>query len=196
MKTKNLAKTVIALMSSVALAGSASAEKGGGGNGKGGGGGNGKGGGPSEHENGNKPDKGNKGDKPDKGDHGNAAKDDKGDKKDFKTDNIARFADKDRSSIIDYFTGYRDNENGLPPGLAKNVARGKPLPPGWQKKIEPGYRIEDDLWSGFTPVPDGWFPGIRREPDTRFYFHGDRVIRVYEPRREILDVVVVPSLLR
>jgi hypothetical protein len=192
MKNKNLAKTLVALMSSVALAGSATAEKGGGGNGKGGGGGgNGKGGGQSQHGNGNKPDKG------DKGEHGKAAKDvAKGDKKDSKPDKIVRFVDKDRNSIIDYFSGYRDRENGLPPGLAKNVARGKPLPPGWQKKIEPGYRIEDDLWSGFTPVPDEWFPSIRREPDTRFYFHGDRVVRVYEPRREILDVVVVPSLLR
>jgi hypothetical protein len=187
MKNKNLAKALVVLMSSVVLAGSAYAEKGG--NGKGSG--NGKGGGSSQQEKKNKGDKGDKGDKDDKGDKGK-----KDAKKDFKSDKIARFVEEDRKSIITYFAGYRDTENGLPPGLAKNVARGKPLPPGWQKKIEPGYRIEDDLWSGFTPVPDEWFSGIRREPDTRFYFHGDRVVRVYEPRREILDVVIVPSLLR
>lgn len=104
-----------------------------------------------------------------------------------------RFRDNERNEILDYFGRYRTQGQGLPPGLAKNQQRGKPLPPGWQKKLVPGYRIEDNLWSGFTPVPSSWFPNVRAEPNTRLYHHGDRVVRVYEPRREILDVITLPS---
>lgn len=32
---------------------------------------------------------------------------------------------------------YGANPVALPPGLAKKLARGKPLPPGWQKKLRP-----------------------------------------------------------
>ena len=40
----------------------------------------------------------------------------------------------DANVIRDY---YRTNPSVLPPGLAKNLARGKALPPGWQKKLQP-----------------------------------------------------------
>ena len=190
---KNLIKILLSLTSSVALVGTASAKPDGGGNGGGHGGGKEKGNKGGQHSQKGNGQKG----------HDKAAKNfskkldkGKGENKAFRTDQIARFADNDRSSINDYFTGYQRRGEGLPPGLAKKVARGRELPPGWQKKIEPGYRMEDDMWSSFSPVPDEWFPNVRREPDTRFYYHGDRVVRVYEPRREILDVIVVPSLLR
>lgn len=32
---------------------------------------------------------------------------------------------------------YRAHPVSLPPGLRKKVAKGKPLPPGWQKKLRP-----------------------------------------------------------
>ncbi len=105
---------------------------------------------------------------------------------------IPRFKDKDRKEIVDYFGRFRTQGEGLPPGLAMNQRRGKPLPPGWQKKLVPGYRIEDSLWSGFAPVPSSWFPNIRMQPHTRLYYQGDRVVRVYEPRREVVDVIVLP----
>lgn len=108
------------------------------------------------------------------------------------TAEIARFQDKDRKEILDYFGRYRTQGEGLPPGLAKNQQRGKPLPPGWQKKLVPGYRIEDELWSGFSPVPSSWFPNVRMQPNTRLYHQGDRVVRVYEPRREVIEVINLP----
>lgn len=107
---------------------------------------------------------------------------------------IARFRDDDRGLILSYFSTYQNSDGGLPPGLAKNVRRGKPLPPGWQAKVAPGYRISDAWWPSFQAVSYDYFPKMRREPDTRLYLHGDRLVRVYEPRREVIDVVIVPTV--
>lgn len=40
--------------------------------------------------------------------------------------------------IQDYFGKYSYRTQSLPPGIAKNLARGKPLPPGIAKKALPG----------------------------------------------------------
>jgi hypothetical protein len=122
------------------------------------------------------------------------AKSDRKQDQDFGRERIVRFGDGDRGSILSYFSNYRNNDGGLPPGLAKNLRRGKPLPPGWQAKVAPGYRISDAWWSSFSPVSYDYFPKMRREPNTRLYMHGDRLVRVYEPRREVLDVVVLPNV--
>jgi hypothetical protein len=44
-----------------------------------------------------------------------------------------RFDDSERSIIAALFRP--ENSSKLPPGLAMNAQRGKPLPPGWQKKL-------------------------------------------------------------
>jgi hypothetical protein len=41
--------------------------------------------------------------------------------------------------------------NGLPPGIAKNLARGKPLPPGIAKQ-----HLPDALQSKLPPAPTGY----------------------------------------
>ena len=105
-----------------------------------------------------------------------------------------RFRDDDRSGVVRYFNGFRENDLGLPPGLAKNYRRGKPLPPGWQKKVNPGYVIEDDWSPYFYPMEYETFPFLEREPDTRLYWYGDRLVRVYEPRREVIDVILIPTI--
>ncbi|MFU8893713.1 MAG: hypothetical protein ACNA8L_08800 [Luteolibacter sp.] len=105
---------------------------------------------------------------------------------------LARFNDHERTEIVEYFGRFRNQGQGLPPGLAMNQERGKPLPPGWQKKLVSGYRIRDDEWASYAAVPSKWFPKMRMEPDTRLYYHGDRVVRVYEPLREVIDVIVLP----
>lgn len=155
-----------------------------------------KGGGPDKQ---NKPDIGPdhqaKKDKPDKPDK--PEKMDKVEKeirKEIRTQDIVRYREPERGVIVEYFTPYKNNDRGLPPGLAKNLRRGKPLPPGWQEKYAPGYRIEDEYWDTFTPVPYDWFPNLRREPDVHLYYYGDRIIRVYEPRREIIEIIIVPTL--
>lgn len=39
-----------------------------------------------------------------------------------------------------------DKHQGLPPGLAKNQKRGKPLPPGWQKKLVRGHILDAEIY--------------------------------------------------
>lgn len=129
-----------------------------------------------------------------KGGEGKPDKQDKGGKWDDQGRALARFKDKDKAVVTGYFDQYRGNPHGLPPGLAKKVARGKALPPGWQKKLARGYVIEPEWWNDFVPVEDAWFPGLEPYPDTRLYWYGDRVVRVYEPRREVVDVIVVSTI--
>lgn len=106
----------------------------------------------------------------------------------------SRFVDRDRSAVLEYFGEYRDRDHGLPPGLAKNLRRGKPLPPGWRKKITRGSVIGDAWWSSFVRLPYSRFPSLDSVPDTGLYWYGDRLYRVYEPRREVVDVIVVPTI--
>ncbi len=46
---------------------------------------------------------------------------------------VRGFHPADREIIAKYYSG----PQSLPPGLAKKVARGDRLPPGWQKKLQP-----------------------------------------------------------
>src|SRR6185295_9088527 len=47
------------------------------------------------------------------------------------------FRDSDRATFRDYFVTHKITARPLPPGIAKNVARGKPLPPGIAKRALP-----------------------------------------------------------
>lgn len=161
-----------------------------------------------------KPDKGNKGGngkggkpaaKEQKGNPGGGAgkKPDQAQKKEGKPDHAGKqqgqpafvpFKDEQRNEIVNYFTEYQKKNKGLPPGLDMNQRRGKPLPPGWEKKLTPGSRLDDDMWSSFAPVPNEWFPNLAMEPDTRLYHYGDRVVRVRESKREILEVILLNML--
>jgi len=61
------------------------------------------------------------------------------------------FRDSDRVTYRDYFATHKIVAQPLPPGIAKNVARGKPLPPGIAKRAVPtelvaiGPRVEKDV---------------------------------------------------
>jgi hypothetical protein len=61
------------------------------------------------------------------------------------------FRDSDRVTFRDYFVTHKITPQALPPGIAKNVARGKPLPPGIAKRAVPadllviGPRVEKDV---------------------------------------------------
>ncbi len=144
---------------------------------------------------------GEKHDNKDKKDHGSHAN--KVDGKDHKNDKADKgnaewrrknFRDDDRTGVIRYFSDYSRKERGLPPGLAKNYLRGKPLPPGWQKKVYSGYVIDDELNDYFHPLEYSLFPRLEVVPDTRLYLYGNRVVRVYEPLREVIDLIEVPTI--
>jgi hypothetical protein len=66
--------------------------------------------------------------------------------------------DRHHSVIHDFFRDYHVDKKGgkkgsksLPPGIAKNLARGKPLPPGIAKRALPG-----ELLVKLPPVADGY----------------------------------------
>lgn len=106
-----------------------------------------------------------------------------------------KFRDKDRDSIITFWGTYRDHDKGLPPGLAKNLRRGKSLPPGWAKKVHSGWIIEDDWWRLFDPVPATYLPrGYVLPKNTGLYLYGDRLIRVYIPTRTVIDFFRIPTI--
>jgi hypothetical protein len=64
---------------------------------------------------------------------------------------VVVFRDNDRAIFRDYFVTHRIVAQPLPPGIAKNVARGKPLPPGIAKRAVPagllalGPRLDKDV---------------------------------------------------
>jgi hypothetical protein len=61
------------------------------------------------------------------------------------------FRDSDRVTYHEYFATHKIVAQPLPPGIAKNVARGKPLPPGIAKRAVPaelvamGPKVEKDV---------------------------------------------------
>ena len=72
------------------------------------------------------------------------------------------FGDPDRVTFRNYFTTHKVTAQPLPPGIAKNVARGKPLPPGIAKKALPS-----DLLLAVSP---------RAGRDVSFAIVGDMVV--------------------
>ena len=71
------------------------------------------------------------------------------------------FAEADRGVFRDYYRTRREAIKPLPPGIAKNLARGKPLPPGIVK----------------TRVPDAVLVQLPWRPrDYTVFLVGDRVV--------------------
>lgn len=105
-----------------------------------------------------------------------------------------RFEDNERSVFYNYFDKFKGEPQGLPPGLAMNLKRGKPLPPGWEKKVSEGYIIDDENSGFFQQLDEALFPNYNRVPDTKLYMYGDRVVRVYEPRRQVIDIFQIPGI--
>ena len=72
----------------------------------------------------------------------------------------AVFHDSDRDVFREYYRAHPGAVKPLPPGIAKNLARGKPLPPGIAK----------------TRVPDAVLVRLPWRPEGfRFYLVGDRI---------------------
>ncbi|HFF9836993.1 anti-virulence regulator CigR family protein [Serratia marcescens] len=128
MNKRRTTLTVLALIASLGLSSApAMADKGGNGNGNGNGNGH-----------------GNSGNHGNNGNHGNHGNKDKGDYRDYRNDDnlvsVSLSRDRARSLAHTYgLTGYRS----LPPGIAKNLARGKPLPPGIAKKMVPSSMLRE-----------------------------------------------------
>ena len=77
---------------------------------------------------------------------------------------VSLFTDSDRTTFRDYFSTHKIVAQSLPPGIAKNVARGKPLPPGIAKKALPADLVRT--------------LGSRAGAGITFSIVGDRVVAV------------------
>jgi hypothetical protein len=86
---------------------------------------------------------------------------------------IALFTDNDRQIIGGYFDQHRYGAQRLPPGIAKNLARGKPLPPGIAKKMLPG-----DLVAG-----------LPRRPGYDYIMAGSDVLLVEAATHVVADIL-------
>ena len=71
------------------------------------------------------------------------------------------FREGDRVTFHDYFVAHKITAQSLPPGIAKNVARGKPLPPGIAKRAVPAELLA---------------VGPKVDKDTSFAIVGDVVV--------------------
>ena len=84
------------------------------------------------------------------------------------------FTDHDRTTFRDYFSTHKIVAQPLPPGIAKNVARGKPLPPGIAKKAVPADLVRT--------------LGSRAGSGITFSIVGDRVVAVRAGN--VIDVLI------
>lgn len=87
---------------------------------------------------------------------------------------VFAFNNSDRETFRTYFTTHKITATALPPGIAKNLERGKPLPPGIAKKALP-----NDLVVTL---------GRRVQPGVTFAIYGDRVVALRSG--VVIDVMV------
>ena len=96
------------------------------------------------------------------------------------------FSARERSQIDGYFKTHPEARKQLPPGLAKK----NKLPPGWQKKLAPGQRVPDDVWERRVDLPKEI--KLPEEKGTIRVRIDDKVVKVAERTREVLDVLNLP----
>lgn len=115
------------------------------------------------------------------------------------------FTEDEKRVIQSYFEGrqgYHDDygqgrdkpkkNKQLPPGLKKKLERGGELPPGWQKKIARGEVLDADLYRQSTPLPEDLLNRLPTDANgTELRLLGDRVLRIIDDTRAILDVFTV-----
>ncbi len=85
---------------------------------------------------------------------------------------------------------YKEKKHkALPPGLAKKYQRTGELPPGWQKKIAQGQVLTPELYPYAREVPWSRYPNLPYDERSKIYEIEDKVFRVMNGTREILDVL-------
>ena len=83
------------------------------------------------------------------------------------------FSTDDKSIITNYFHDNRYNVSELPPGIAKNLARGKPLPPGIIK----------------SKLPDNLFNSLHPGSDYDYFMVGNDVVKINKTTGIVSDIV-------
>ena len=104
-------------------------------------------------------------------------------------------APREREIIQNHVTVVQDAEvhahspRGLPPGLARKRARGRELPPGWQKKVVVGLPMPEEVFKVCQPLPQEVVVKLPPPPAGTILVRVEgKVVRLLEGTREILDV--------
>jgi|GEM_PF-7019109 len=105
------------------------------------------------------------------------------------------FRDEDYPLFREYFLPYRDEPMNLPPGLAKRLRDGKPLPEGWRDKFVPGSMLEDAYWDSMIPLPDDMRGRLPRGDDSRYYLIDGQLVRVHPTERRVMGLISLIDLL-
>jgi hypothetical protein len=110
---------------------------------------------------------------------------------------IIVFTPAEREVIRGYLRGGGDKHEhgkgkkgkGLPPGLAKKVARGGDLPPGWEKKCVRGERMSPEVYKQCEPLPQDVVVQLPPPPPgTIVVTLPGKAVRLAQATLEILDV--------
>lgn len=102
---------------------------------------------------------------------------------------ISRHAEMESSKL-----GKGKKAKKLPPGLEKKAAKGGELPPGWQKKLSRGEVLPSEVLAHAEPLPDSVVAQLPPQPKgTVLRKIDDKIVRVREASREILDVLEIGS---
>ncbi len=90
----------------------------------------------------------------------------------------------DRPGKPNHADAASDSAKRLPPGLQKQVDRGRPLPPGWQDKLQVGQRLDDEIFV------HGIIIGSEPELGQISVRIDDRVVRLLAATHEIIEVLM------
>jgi hypothetical protein len=100
-----------------------------------------------------------------------------------------KFNSDERDEIVHYFGANPSAREQLPPGLAKK----NKIPPGWQKKLDVGQRIPDDVWAYRVPLPHEVLVKLPPPPPGVIHVRiQDHVLKVIEKTHEVLDKIGLP----
>jgi hypothetical protein len=77
----------------------------------------------------------------------------------------------------------------LPLGLQQKVARGKALPPGWQKRVVQGHSLDYHIYLQGKSLPDALLQRLPPPPvGSEILQIEDKIVRLNSATRTILDV--------
>lgn len=83
----------------------------------------------------------------------------------------------------------RTSNTQLPFGLAKKVARGRRLPPGWQRKISIGRQFPEFAYEHARQLPPYILYQLPKQPEgTALVVIEGKIVRLYEATKTIIDV--------
>ena len=84
---------------------------------------------------------------------------------------------------------YKVKKKSHPPGLAKKLARGGTLPPGWQMKVARGEVMDYETYNNASPLPDELLRKLSSIPEGTILLQvGNKIVKVIEASRKIVDL--------